>query len=150
MFSLQFNVTEASSLTVAGIIILLPFLTHKCNRLAATANKHRPWRDDLLAVVLFWEAPFMLNITDRQSDGGIMYKLFISSYDNSSFEVYNTSSTQLVYNYTASINLSLSICNNEAVPLIFQLSTINRVGISQRSEPISLRDEICPSGIHNT
>lgn len=88
----------------------------------------------------------MLNITDQESEDSIMYKVFVSSFDNSSHEIYNTSSTHLIYNHPLNISQSFNYCNDDTIQLFFQVSAINRVGSSNRSTPISLHDVLCSSG----
>ena len=109
------------------------------------------WIDHILQVRISWEAPFMLNITDQESeDSMIMYKVFVSNFDNSSHEIHNTSSTHLIYNHPLNINQSFNSCNDvDTILLFFQVSAINRVGSSNRSTPISLHNVLCSSGKFN-
>lgn len=87
---------------------------------------------------LSWNQPFTLNVTNSHGDNIISYRVFVSLRNSSTLEIYNTSSTQFTYNYSAAD----TNCNNLLL-LTFQVSAINRVGISERSDPLGV---ICNTG----
>ena len=97
-------------------------------------------------VIISWQQPFTLNITHQGRKDIISYKIFVcTDYESlESFvdcEVYNTSNTW--YTYAQSVEPNL-VCNESVLPT-FQVSSINRVGESTRSEPSHLHHVLCTS-----
>ena len=102
-----------------------------------------------LQIVISWQQPFTLNITHQGQEDIIVYNIFVCTYFESpeSFgdcEVYNTSNTWYTYNYSSVVTQPDLVCNKSVLPF-FQLSSINRVGESARSEPLCLRNVLCTS-----
>ena len=100
-----------------------------------------------LQVIISWQQPFTLNITHQGSKHVISYKIYICTEVESSVdcEVYNTTNTQYthVHNFSAITQPDL-VCNN-LVSSTFQVSSINMVGESARSEPVYLHNVFCTS-----
>ena len=110
------------------------------------------WKNQFLNVTICWDQPFTLNLTSSSSDNSIItYRVFVNvrhNISNSTLEVYNTSTTRFVYNYsTINLNLGGNVNCNELLLPSFQVSAINRVGIGERSDPVNLYSIFCITGI---
>lgn len=111
------------------------------------------WPPLTLQVDLSWEQPFTLNITNPSSvcNTILYYEVIFRSLWTSTTKTINTSDTQLTYNL--SVNSAQSkddnTCNDNSTWMVIQISAINRVGASNRSKPVYLRDLLnCTSGRH--
>lgn len=108
------------------------------------------WNNTLLRITILWEQPFTLNITNQRSESDITYIVFVSNYGNSTYEAHNTSTTQFIYsiNYTAIMTqFNNNYCNDNIMLPTFQVSAVNRIGISDKSEVVFLRDALCTPGL---
>lgn len=86
-------------------------------------------------IIIFWDQPFTLNITNR--DNTITYQVFVYFSGNSSL-AYNTSRTEFTYNHSA----TNALCGDDSLPTV-QVSAINQVGISRESDPVNLHHALC-------
>ena len=86
-------------------------------------------------VRISWDQPFTLNITNR--DNIIRYRVFVYFGGNST-RMYNTSMTEFTYrNHSANV-----LCNNDLLTT-FQISAINQLGSSSKSNPVNLHSALC-------
>ena len=86
-------------------------------------------------VRISWDQPFTLNITNR--DNIIRYRVFV--YIGGNFtQTYDTSVTEFTYhNHSANV-----LCNNDLLTT-FQVSAINQLGSSSKSDPVNLHSALC-------
>ena len=105
------------------------------------------WLIQFLKITFSWKQPFTLNLTSPDSENTITYQIFLSigNMTLDSELVYNTEYT---YNYSITLsNISCSNHDNLLLPT-FEVSAINRVGSSEKSNPVNIQSVLCTLGIY--